>query len=110
MNWKSFADAAKAKKFVLPSGWDSIAKIAEEMGCSEEAARREWDPFVRSAEVERQIFPVWDAMLKRVVRVTAQRPAQAKAPAPQGNDATKKKLSALADKRKRDRHGHFISR
>ena len=95
-NWKLLAEAKKASKYVLPAGWDSLEKVARNMECSEESARREWAPFVRSGEIEMQVFPVWDKLTKRLVRVTAYR------------QAPKAKPDAPADVRKRDKNGHFV--
>ena len=71
MNWKSFAEAEQAKTYVLPAGWDSKAKVAEDMGCSEDQAARIMSPMVKSGIIEMQVFPVFDKLLKRLVRTTA---------------------------------------
>lgn len=78
MNWKIHVERMSARNFVLPEGWDSREKIAEQLECSPESVRRVLAPAIKSGEVEQAVFPVWDAMVKRVVRTTAYRVKPAK--------------------------------
>ncbi len=73
MNWKSYVEKTQAKTYVLPDGWDSRAKVAEDLDCSEDNVRRLLAPAIKSGEVEMQIFPVWDEITKRIMRTTAYR-------------------------------------
>lgn len=82
MNWKSFTEKAQAKTYVLPSGWDSRAKVAEDLGCSEDAVARIMSPMVKAGTVEMQVFPVFDLITKRIVRTPAYCAKQATASAP----------------------------
>lgn len=77
MNWKSFVEKKNAKLFVLPSGWDSRDTIAEQLECSPDRVDDHLRPALKSGEIERQQFPVWDGTLKRKVMVTAYRQASA---------------------------------
>lgn len=84
-NWKSFVNTDNAKRYVLPAGWDSKERIAEQLECSEDSVRRILSAALKSGEVEQGVFPVWDAITGRLVRVTAFRRVvvglgQAKAP------------------------------
>jgi len=81
MNWKSFVETAQAKEYVLPEGWDSREKVATDLGISEDAVQRMFSPLVKSGVIEMGSFPVFDKILKRVVKITAyrkknQQPAQ----------------------------------
>ncbi len=73
MNWKSYVEKKNAKTFVLPPGWDSRDAIAEQLECSPEKVDDHLRPSLRSGEVVKDIFNVWDASLKRLVRVIAYR-------------------------------------
>lgn len=77
MNWRTFVEKKNAKTFVLPSGWDSRDKIAEQLECSPDRVDDHLRPAIKSGEVERQQFPVWDSQLKRKVLVTAYRETKA---------------------------------
>jgi hypothetical protein len=71
MNWKNHVHKQSAKNFVLPAGWDSKEKIAEQLECSPDRVRILLAPGVKSGEIETAVFPVWDNVTKRVNRVTA---------------------------------------
>lgn len=73
MNWKSYVEKTQAKTYVLPAGWDSREKVAADLDCSEENVRRMLAPAIKAGEVEVNIFPVWDDITKRIMRVTAYR-------------------------------------
>jgi len=72
-NWKSIVEKNQAKTFVLPAGWDSRAKIAEQLVCSDDQVGRLLNPMVKAGTIEVKVFPVWDPATKRVMRVTAYR-------------------------------------
>jgi hypothetical protein len=73
MNWKSFVEADNARTYVLPPGWDSREKIAEQLGCADDSVRRCLAPAIKAGTVECDVFPVWDSVTKRLTRVTAYR-------------------------------------
>ena len=73
MNWKSLVEAQNRKTYVLPQGWDSRDKIAEQLECSVDNVRVLLAPAIRAKSVEVQQFPVWDDITKKVLRVTAYR-------------------------------------
>lgn len=73
MNWKSFYESENAKLYVLPAGWDSREKIAEQLGCADDSVRRCLAPAIKAGTVETGVFPVWDSVAKRLTRVTAYR-------------------------------------
>lgn len=76
MNWKTYVEKKNAKTFVLPAGWDSREDIAEQLECSPDKVDDHLRPSLKSGDVEKSIFPVWDGVLKRMVRVVAYREAK----------------------------------
>ena len=81
MNWKSYVEKKNAKTYVLPPGWDSRDTIAEQLECSPEKVDDHLRPSLRSGEVVKEIFSVWDPALKRLARVIAYRETKGQAPA-----------------------------
>lgn len=73
MNWKNVVEKQNAKAYVLPSGWDSREKVAEDLECAPERVPDLLRPGLRSGEIEGQQFRVWNPALKRVILVTAYR-------------------------------------
>lgn len=73
MNWKTLVETENARTYVLPDGWDSKEKIAEQIGCADDSVRRTLAPAIKAGIVESNVFPVWDHLTKRIVRVTAYR-------------------------------------
>lgn len=71
MNWKTYVEKQNEQKYVLPEGWDSREKVANEIGCSPERVNEQLRPGINSREVEVKIFPVWDKQAKRIIRTTA---------------------------------------
>ena len=78
MNWKNLVEAEYEKAYVLPEGWDSKEKIAEQLGCADDSVRRCLAPALKNGSIETAVFPVWDPVTKRIVRVTAYRKLPAK--------------------------------
>ena len=77
MNWKSFVEKKNAKTFVLPEGWDSREKVAEQLECSPDKVDDHLRPALKSGEILKQQFKVWDSNLKRLGFVTAYKEAKA---------------------------------
>jgi len=73
VNWKQLVEAQNRRTYVLPPGWDSRDKIAEQLECSIDNVRVLLGPAIRAKSVEVSVFPVWDEVTKKVVRVTAYR-------------------------------------
>ena len=73
MNWKQLVEAQNKKTYVLPAGWDSRDKVAEQLECSVDNVRVLLGPAIRNKTVEVQQFPIWDDITKKVVRITAYR-------------------------------------
>lgn len=73
MNWKQIVEKKNAEIYKLPEGWDSREKVAEDLDCAPERVHEILRPALKAAEVEQKIFPVWDKLNKRVIRVTAYR-------------------------------------
>lgn len=73
MNWKQLVEAQNKKTYVLPAGWDSRDKVAEQLECSVDNVRILLGPAIRNKTVEVQQFPIWDDITKKVIRVTAYR-------------------------------------
>lgn len=78
MNWKNHVEKISARNFVLPAGWDSREKVADQLECSPERVRVVLAPAIKAGEIEQAVFPVWDPIVKRVVRTTAYRLKPAK--------------------------------
>ena len=73
MNWKSLVEAQNKKTYVLPQGWDSRDKVAEQLECNVDNVRVLLGPAIRNKTVEVQQFPVWDDVTKKVIRITVYR-------------------------------------
>jgi hypothetical protein len=73
VNWKALVEAQNKKTYVLPQGWDSRDKVAEQLECSVDNVRVLLGPAIRNKTVEVQQFPVWDDVTKKVIRITAYR-------------------------------------
>lgn len=71
MNWKSYTEKLNAQTFILPSGWDSKDKVAEQLDCSVEKVDDHLRPAIKSGAVIKQQFKVWDDILKRNTMVWA---------------------------------------
>jgi hypothetical protein len=71
MNWKSLVEKTNQKVYVLPPGWDSRDDIAEQLECSPEKVDENLRPLLRSGEVVKDTFTVWDKRGKRPIRVIA---------------------------------------
>ena len=71
MNWKTLVDTQNAKSYVLPPGWDSREKVAEQLECSPDRVRILLAPALRSGAIETDVFPVWCQITKRIIRTTA---------------------------------------
>lgn len=71
MKWTNIVEKAQSKAFVLPPGWDSREKIAEDLGCAPERVRILLAPALKAGTVITDTFTVYDKALKRLVRVTA---------------------------------------
>lgn len=71
MNWKAYADKKNAETYVLPQGWDSRETVAAQLDCSPEKVDDHLRPGLKSGEIQKQQFRVWDANLKRLIMVVA---------------------------------------
>lgn len=82
-NWKVILEKQNAAAYAWPKGWTSRDDVAEQLECSPERVAGLLAPGVRAGTIERQDFTVWDAKLKRLVRVTGYRETgKGEAPAP----------------------------
>ncbi len=75
MNWKSYVEKKNAKTFVLPEGWDSREDVATQLDCSTDKVDDHLRPALKSGEVIKQQFKVWNDEQKRLVFITAYREA-----------------------------------
>lgn len=75
MNWKTYIEKKNAKIFVLPAGWDSRDEVAEQLECSPDKVDDHLRPALKSGEILKQQFKVWDASLKKLSFVTAYKEA-----------------------------------
>lgn len=78
-DWKAVMAKQNKKTFRWPDGWDTREEVAEQLECSPDRVSQHLAPCIRAGEIEVQAFPVWDDVLKRVVRVTGYRKRPAKA-------------------------------
>lgn len=81
MNWKTYVEKQNEKTYTLPAGWDARDKVAEALECSPERVDEHLRPGLKSGEIEKQQFRVWDSTLKRIVVVIAYRKSDKPAPA-----------------------------
>lgn len=95
MNWKTYVEKKNATTFVLPVGWDSRDDIAEQLECSPDKVDDHLRPSLKSGDVEKSIFPVWDRVLKRLVRVVAYRETKT------GNAPAQPDLQTMLEMRKK---------
>lgn len=75
MNWKTYVEKKNAKTYVLPPGWDSRETVAAQLDCSTDKVDDHLRPALKSGEVIKQQFKVWDESQKRLVFVVAYREA-----------------------------------
>lgn len=81
MNWKTTVAKLNAKHYAFPAGWDTRDAIADQLECSADRVDSLLAPGLKSGEIEKQQFPVWDARLGRKVLVFGYRQRSAGAPA-----------------------------
>ena len=100
MNWKSYVEKKNAKVYVLPHGWDSRDVVAAQLDCSPEKVDDNLRPSLKSGEVIKQQFRVWDAGLSRLTYVTAYQVATKPQPAAEtpANGQESAKAGPLVDK------------
>ena len=79
-NWKRLVEKTQASTFVLPAGWTSRDDMAEQLECSTDRVRVLMAPALKTQVVETKVFPVWDSVTKKVLRVTAYREVPKKTP------------------------------
>ena len=96
MNFKRIVENSNAKLYVLPEGWTPRDKVAEQLECSPDRVGQHLAPAIKEGTIETKIFPVWDKLTKRVIRVTAYRETSARTP-------------SSASKQKRNSQGHFAA-
>ncbi len=78
MNWKSYVEKKNANTYVLPEGWDSRDTVSAQLDCSPDKVDDHLRPALKSGEVMKQQFRVWNEEQKRLVFVTAYREASKK--------------------------------
>ena len=71
MDWKKLVEKKNAKTYVLPSGWDSRETVAAQLDCSPDKVDDHLRPALKSGEVIKQSFKVWEPVTKRLVFVVA---------------------------------------
>ncbi len=65
MNWKNTVSKLNTKHYSFPAGWDTRETIAEQLECSTDRVDTLLGPGLKSGEIEKQQFPVWDGRLNR---------------------------------------------
>jgi hypothetical protein len=73
MNWKTTINKLNKQQYSFPAGWDTREEIAEQLDCSVERVAELLAPGLRSGQIERGSFPVWDERTGRKVMVTGYR-------------------------------------
>lgn len=73
MNWKNTVAKINAKHYAFPAGWDTREEIAEQLECSTDRVDTLLAPGLKSGEIEKQQFPVWDERLNRKMMVMGYR-------------------------------------
>jgi hypothetical protein len=69
MNWKTTVSKLNAKHYSFPAGWDTRDTIAAQLECSPDRVDTLLGPGLKSGEIEKQQFPVWDGRLHRKILV-----------------------------------------
>jgi hypothetical protein len=87
MNWKSTVSRLNARTYAFPDGWDTRETIAAQLECSPDRVDTLLAPGLKSGEIEKQQFPVWDARLGRKNLVWGYRQRQSKAETPSKNSS-----------------------
>jgi len=103
-NWKNLVEKQHKQTYRWPKGWDTREEVAEQLECSPERVNTILGPGIRAGEVESQAFPVYDEVLKRVVKVVGYRtkPAKDEVPVrpPVDMDDLKAVIKAIRARRK----------
>lgn len=81
MNWKKLVETKNAKTYVLPDGWDSREVVAKQLDCTEDMVDKNLYAALKSGEVEKKQWPVWNSALSKKVLVIAYREADKVKPA-----------------------------
>lgn len=81
-NWLSTISQINAKRYVVPHGWDTKEAVAESLQCDPSRVADLMKPGIDSGEIERQVFPVWDASRRMAVQTVCYRVAGTKKPNP----------------------------
>ena len=95
MNWKTTVAKLNARHYAFPAGWDTRETIADQLECSADRVDTLLAPGLKSGEIEKQQFPVWDQRLGRKVLVWGYRHRPAGAPAPAKKPSSPSALEAL---------------
>jgi len=95
-DWKAVMARQNKKAFRWPDGWDTREEVAEQLECSTDRVSQHLAPCIRAGEIEVQSFPVWDDMLKKVVRITGYRKRPSKEDRPSATADTEAHFAVLA--------------
>jgi hypothetical protein len=84
-NWKNVVTKINRKQYAWPAGWETREEVAEQLECSPERVSEILAPGIRSGDVEKGTFAVWDDHLNRKVMITGyrMRPAAGSTPTPE---------------------------
>lgn len=70
---RSVADAARAKRFVLPAGWIDRKTAAEQLECSEDNVKEVLKAAIELGTIETKPHRVWNPKTRRPDWITAYR-------------------------------------
>jgi hypothetical protein len=98
MNWKAAVAKLNSKHFAFPAGWDTRDTIAAQLECSPDRVDTLLGPGLKSGEIEKQQFPVWDSRLGRKVLVWGYRQKSASAPQAKAPDGIAEIVKLAAKK------------
>lgn len=60
-NWLRTVNEINSKRYVIPEGWETREQVAEGLQCDPAKVADLIKPGLASGDIERQVFPVWDA-------------------------------------------------
>jgi hypothetical protein len=79
---RKIVEKKKSALYAWPAGWLSREQAANDLGCPPRDVDAEHREAIRDGDVEKRVFPVWDAKQSRVVREPGYRVADSSAPDP----------------------------
>jgi hypothetical protein len=95
MNWKNTVSKLNARHYAFPAGWDTRDTIADQLECAPDRVDTLLAPGLKSGEIEKQQFPVWDPRLGRKNLIWGYRHRPASDPTPTTKSPTNAKITIV---------------